>query len=420
MTKKLKNAIYAQSGGVTSVINATASGLIMSSNKANFGKIYAGLNGIIGVLEENLVDTSQFTEETLVALKQTPGGFFGSCRYKLDDIEKNSKVYQRLFEVFKAYDIGYFFYNGGNDSADTCLKIGEAAKKYNYDLKAIHLPKTVDNDLPITDFSPGFGSVAKYIGVSTRETSLDIKSMYLTSTKVFILEVMGRHAGWIAASASLAQTDNSKAPQLILLPEVTFDRKNFVEEVKKTVETQGFAVVVASEGIKDASGNFVSQSQVKDAFGHSQLGGVAPKLASIISEDTGYKNHWAVADYMQRSARHLASKVDLQAAFAVGEAGIKFALEGKNLIMPALIRTKKDATFAWELKAAPLEQIANVERKLPADFISANGFGITKKGKDYLHPLIDGEAYPSYKAGMPDYLDIVPNRVEKKLATYKV
>lgn len=419
MTKNLKNAIYAQSGGVTSVINATASGLLTSARAENFGKIYAGVNGIKGVLEENLIDTSSLSAQTLMALKHTPGGFFGSCRFKLPSVEQDAKPYQRLFDIFKAYNIGYFFYNGGNDSADTCLKIGEAAKKFNYDLQAIHLPKTVDNDLPITDFSPGFGSVAKYISVSTRETILDIRSMALTSTKVFILEVMGRHAGWIAASAGLAQTKDNKAPQIILLPEVVFNREKFVEQIKKVVAEDGFAVVVASEGIKDENGRFLSEAEKKDAFGHSQLGGVAPKLAAIVSEDIGLKNHWAVADYLQRSARHLASKVDVDSAYAVGEAGLKFALAGKTQIMPALIRKQQGDAFVWGIEAAPLNQVANVEKKLPSDFITPDGFGISEKAKNYFQPLIIGEDYPPYKDGMPIYLDSVFETVEKKLESYE-
>ncbi len=421
MATKHKNAIYAQSGGVTSVINATASGLFTAhKNSENAGIIYAGINGIKGILEENLVDTSSYDADFLAKLKHTPGGFFGSSRYKLPDFDADPTPYERLFEVFAAYDIGYFFYNGGNDSADTCLKIGLAAEQLGYDLQAIHLPKTVDNDLPITDFCPGFGSVAKYIAVTARETALDIASMYATSTKVFVLEVMGRNAGWIAASAGLAKTQNSPAPQIILLPEVPFNRENFITKVQQTIADDGYAVVVASEGIKYSDGTFLSESSQKDAFGHGQLGGVAPKLAAIISEDTGLKNHWAVADYMQRSARHLASQIDVDAAFNSGVAGYEFAREGKTQVMPALIR--ENTLFGipnWRIEEASLDKIANVEKKMPLNFISDDDMGITQEAIAYLQPLIEGEAYPPYTNGMPDYLDEKLVAVTKKLPEFK-
>ena len=386
-----KNAFYAQSGGVTSVINASASAVILEAKKSQkIGKVYAGKNGILGALREELIDTSKESKKFIESLKYRPGGVFGSCRYKLKSIEENLKEYKRLIEVFQAHNIGYFFYNGGNDSADTALKISQISNKLNYPLQCIAIPKTVDNDLAVTDCCPGFGSVAKYVVTSTIEAALDVESMYETSTKVFILEVMGRHAGWIAGSSCLAQDSHPGAPHIILLPEVSFNQRKFLSKVKDTVKKNGFCVIVASEGIKDSTGKFIAESDSKDAFGHSQLGGVAPRLAELVNSKLKLKNHWAVADYLQRSASHLSSGVDRTQAYEVGKKAVQFAVNGQNGVMP-VIKRKSSKPYRWEVVSAPLTKIANVEKKLPAGFITKDGFGMTKRARNYFQPLIEGK-----------------------------
>ena len=386
-----KNAFYAQSGGVTSVINASASAVILEAKKSQkIGKVYAGKNGILGALREELIDTSKESKKFIESLKYRPGGVFGSCRYKLKSIEENLKEYKRLIEVFQAHNIGYFFYNGGNDSADTALKISQISNKLNYPLQCIAIPKTVDNDLAVTDCCPGFGSVAKYVVTSTIEAALDVESMHESSTKVFILEVMGRHAGWIAGSSCLAQDSHPGAPHIILLPEVNFNQRKFLSKVKDTVKKNGFCVIVASEGIKDSTGKFIAESDSKDAFGHSQLGGVAPRLAELVNSKLKLKNHWAVADYLQRSASHLSSGVDRAQAYEVGKKAVRFAVNGQNGVMP-VIKRKSSKPYRWEVVSAPLTKIANVEKKLPAGFITRDGFGMTKRARNYFQPLVEGK-----------------------------
>ena len=416
MTKK--NAFYAQSGGVTAVINASASGVIEACREHGdkIGTVYAGQNGILGALHENLIDTSKETPTAIAALKHTPGGAFGSCRYKMKNLEESSAEYERLVEVFKAHNIGYFFYNGGGDSADTCLKVSQISAKMGYPIQAIHIPKTIDNDLPFTDCSPGFGSVAKYVAVSTREASLDIASMAASSTKIFILEVMGRHAGWIAAAGGLAAEEAGDPPHIIVFPEIPFVREDFIARVEKTVNEKGYCVVVASEGASYADGALISGSLNKDAFGHQQLGGVAPTLASMVKHSLGYKYHYALADYLQRSARHVASKTDVEQAYAVGRAAVEKALEGKNAIMVTIER-KDSKKYSWGLGDSPLLKVANVEKKMPRSFISKDGFGITQKARDYLQPLIVGEDYPPYKNGVPHYPKLKKVLAPRKLPT---
>lgn len=410
-----KNAFYAQSGGVTAVINASAAGVIEAARESKvIGKVYAGRNGIIGALLEDLIDTSQESKSAISALKHTPGGAFGSCRYKLKSLETNRREYERLIEVFRAHDIGYFFYNGGGDSADTCLKISQLAETMGYPIQAIHVPKTVDNDLPITDCSPGFGSVAKYTAVSIREAALDVKSMCATSTKVFVMEVMGRHAGWIAAAAGLAQEQDGDAPHIILFPEIAFDQDKFLNKVDRVVKKNGYCVIAVSEGARYKDGTFLADAGSVDAFGHKQLGGVAPVLAQMVKDKLGHKYHWAVPDYLQRSARHLASEVDLEQAYAVGRAAVKFAEAGHNAVMPAIVRGK-GKKYSWSIGEAPLAQVANVEKKMPRNFISSDGFGITQQARDYLSPLIQGEAQPPYKNGLPVQARLKLAPVAKKL-----
>jgi 6-phosphofructokinase 1 len=416
MTKR--NAFYAQSGGVTAVINASAAGVIETARKhgKQIGKVYAGRNGIIGALTEDLIDTSRESPAAIKALKHTPSGAFGSCRYKLKGLEESRAQYERLIEVFKAHDIGYFFYNGGGDSADTCLKVSQLSEKLGYPLQAIHVPKTVDNDLPITDVCPGFGSVAKYVAVSLREASFDVASMAKTSTKVFVLEVMGRHAGWIAAAGGLAADKSHPIPTVILFPEITFDRDRFLANVKDKVERFGYCSVVVSEGVKGADGKFLSDQGLRDAFGHAQLGGAAPVIAGLVKDGLNYKFHWAVADYLQRAARHIASKTDVEQAYAVGKSAVEFALKGHNAVMPAIVRTS-NRPYRWKIGMAPLADVANREKMMPRDFISADGFGITDACRRYLAPLIGGEAYPPYRDGLPDYVVLKNAAVKKRLAT---
>ena len=410
-----RNAFYAQSGGVTAVINVSAAAVIETARRHpdRIGKVYAGRNGIIGALTEDLIDTSLETHAHIAALKHTPSGAFGSCRYQLKGFDKNRAEYERLVEVFKAHDIGTFFYNGGGDSADTCLKVSHLCDQMGYPLQAIHIPKTVDNDLPLTDCCPGFGSVAKYVAVSIREAGYDVTSMAKTSTKVFIMEVMGRHAGWIAAAGGLAADKEGDAPQIILFPEIPFDEDAFVARVEATVKAQGYCAVVASEGLRHRDGHFLSEGGARDAFGHEQLGGLAPQLAKLVKDRLQYKYHWAVADYLQRAARHIASKTDVDHAYALGQAAVEMALAGKSGVMPVIVRDS-DEPYRWHIGEAPLHLIANVEKKMPRDFISEDGFHITEKCRRYLSPLIQGEDYPPYVNGLPQYIKLQNHAVAKR------
>jgi 6-phosphofructokinase 1 len=412
------NAFYAQSGGVTAVINATACGVIETArkNRDRIANVYAGRNGIIGALTEDMIDTNRESASTIAALRQTPGGAFGSARYKLKGLEENRAEYQRLIEVFKAHDIGYFFYNGGNDSMDTAHKVSQISKHMGFPVVCLGVPKTVDNDLPVTDNCPGFGSVAKYVAVSTREAALDVISMSKTSTKVFVLEVMGRHAGWIAAAGGLAGSKPGDAPHIILFPEIPFDLDAFLRRVRESVTRYDYCVIVVSEGAHYADGRFLAEAGTRDAFGHSQLGGVAPVVANIVRENLGYKYHYAVADYLQRSARHIASATDVRQAYAVGKAAVQMALAGDTAVMPVITRLS-DHPYRWRIDQAPLEKIANREKMLPRRFISSDGFGITKACRRYLSPLIRGEDYPPYINGLPKYVSLRKVPVRKKLGT---
>ena len=414
-----RNAFYAQSGGVTAVINASACGVIETArkHKDKIGKVYAGRNGIIGALTEDLIDTSKESAKAIAALRTTPSGAFGSCRFKLKSLEQNQREYERLIEVFKAHNIGYFFYNGGGDSADTCYKVSQLSEKMGYPVQAIHVPKTVDNDLPITDCCPGFGSVAKYIAVSTLEASYDVRSMAKTSTKVFVLEVMGRHAGWIAAAGGLVEEQG--IPVIILFPEIEFDQKKFLAKVDAMVKKHGYCSVVVSEGCHYPDGKFLAEQGTRDAFGHAQLGGAAPVVANMVKDALGYKFHWAVADYLQRAARHIASKTDVEQAYALGKSAVELALKGQNAVMPTVDRVS-DKPYKWKVGVAPLSKVANVEKFMPRNFITPDGFGITDKCRTYLTPLIKGEDYPPYKDGLPQYVQLKNVAVAKKLGDFKL
>ncbi|MHB1187968.1 6-phosphofructokinase [Thiobacillus sp.] len=418
MAKKM-NAFYAQSGGVTAVINASACGVIETArkHKDKIGKVYAGRNGIIGALTEDLIDTTKETDAAIAALRTTPSGAFGSCRFKMKSLEENKREYARLIEVFKAHNIGYFFYNGGGDSADTCFKVSQLSESMGYPIQAIHVPKTVDNDLPITDCCPGFGSVAKYIAVSTLEASYDVRSMAKTSTKVFVIEVMGRHAGWIAAAGGLVEDHG--IPVVILFPEIEFDQTKFLARVDKLVKEHGYCTVVVSEGCHYPDGTFLAEQGTRDAFGHAQLGGAAPVVANMIKDALGHKFHWAVADYLQRAARHIASKTDVKQAYELGKKAVELAIKGHNSVMPTVDRIS-DVPYKYKIGMADLKDVANVEKFMPRDFITQDGFGITPKCKRYLTPLIQGEDYPKYKDGLPVYVTLKNVAVAKKLATFKL
>tara|TARA_R110002096_G_scaffold12899_2_gene45921 strand:+ start:3382 stop:4647 length:1266 start_codon:yes stop_codon:yes gene_type:complete len=412
-----RNAFYAQSGGVTAVINASACGVIQTAraNSDRIGNVIAGRNGIIGALTEDLIDTSAESDAAIAALRHTPSGAFGSCRYKLKGLDENHAEYERLLEVFAAHDIGYFFYNGGGDSQDTTNKIAQLSRERGYPLTCVGIPKTVDNDLPITDNCPGFGSVAKYVAVSIREAGFDVASMAKTSTKVFVMEVMGRHAGWIAAAGGLAQEQAGDPPHLILFPEIAFDEDDFVARVEECVANYGYCAIVVSEGLRNSEGKFVADAGTRDAFGHAQLGGVAPVIAEMLKQRLGLKYHWAVADYLQRAARHIASKTDVEQAYALGRAAVEMALAGKSAVMPTIVRTADDP-YAWEIGEARLEDVANVEKMMPRDYITPDGYGITAACRRYLSPLIAGEDYPPYRNGLPDYVRLNNAPLAKKLA----
>jgi ATP-dependent phosphofructokinase / diphosphate-dependent phosphofructokinase len=412
-----RNALYAQSGGVTAVINASACGVIETArkHKEEIGKVYAGRHGIVGVLSEDLIDTGKESAAAIAALRHTPAGAFGSARYKLKGLEESKAQYERLIEVFRAHDIGYFFYNGGGDSQDTAHKVSQISDRLGYPLICIGVPKTVDNDLPLTDCCPGFGSVAKYVATSIREAGFDVASMAKTSTKLFVLEVMGRHAGWITAACGLAAEKVGDAPHLLLFPEIPFDEAKFLDRVDATVRRNGYCVVAVSEGLRTAEGKFLSESGLKDAFGHAQLGGVAPVIANLAREKLGYKYHWAVADYLQRAARHIASRTDVAQAYAVGKAAVEFALKGHNAVMPTIVRVA-DKPYRWKIGMAKLGQVANKEKMLPRNYISADGFSITPKCRAYLAPLIAGEDYPPFKNGLPSYVTLKNVAVPRKLA----
>ncbi len=413
-----QNAFYAQSGGVTAVINASACGVIETARKHGnrIGKVYAGRNGIIGALTEDMIDTSKESTRAIAGLRQTPGGAFGSARYKLRGLDENRAEYERLIDVFRAHNIGYFFYNGGGDSMDTAHKVSQIGRKLKFPVTCIGVPKTVDNDLPVTDVCPGFGSVAKYVAVSTKEAALDVASMAKTSTKVFILEVMGRHAGWIAAAAALAGTTPAEAPHIILFPEVPFNKRKFLKRVKECVSKYDYCVIVVSEGARYANGNFLADMGTTDAFGHAQLGGVAPAIASIVRDGLGYKFHYAIADYLQRSARHIASRVDVEQAYAVGKKAVEFALAGKNSVMPIIVRNS-DKPYRWSIGEVGLSRVANREKMMPKRFIRGDGFGVTAACRRYLEPLIRGEDYPPYRNGVPNYTTLKSVPVAPRLTT---
>lgn len=420
------NLFYAQSGGVTAVINASAGGVLAAAraHRDQIGRVYAGENGILGALEESLFDLSCEPASALAALRRLPGSAFGSSRYPLGTPESHPQHYSRLLEVFHAHDIRWFLYNGGGGSAGTCLHVAVAAKAAGYPLSVIHIPKTVDNDLARTDFSPGFGSVAKYTAVSVREAALDVASMARTSTQVFVMEVMGRHAGWIAAASALAQeADGRGAPHLILFPEVAFDEAGFMAKVEAIIAREGYCVIVTAEGL--AIHNPALGEAAPEAAGEHgkdrlnvHTGKAAPYLADLIHRRLGMRCHYSVSDYLQRSARHIAASVDVDAAWRVGEAAVEMALAGRHLVMPSLRRQAGARKVRWEIVAEPLARIARQETTLPRHFISRDGYGITPRCRAYLLPLIQGEDYPPYQHGLPCYTPLRLAKVERRLPPF--
>lgn len=413
------NLFYAQSGGVTAVINATACGVIQAAREHGdvIGKVFAGRNGILGALHEDLIDTSLESDAAIAALRHTPGGAFGSCRYKLKGLEESRAQYERLIEVFRAHDIRWFLYNGGNDSMDTAWKVSQIAEKLHYPLTCVGIPKTVDNDLVETDNCPGFGSVAKYVAVSMMEAGLDVASMARTSTKIFVMEVMGRHAGWITAAAGLAARTPAEAPHILLFPEIPFDEAAFLARVDACVREHDFCAIAVSEGLRGADGKLLAESGTRDAFGHAQLGGVGQQIAELIKTKLGHKYHWALPDYLQRSGRHIASGTDAEQAYALGRRAVELAIEGRNAVMPAIVRVS-DTPYAWKIDVAQLQDVANREKMMPRHFISDDGFGITEACRKYLQPLIEGEDYPPYVNGLPAYVSLKNESVPRTLPPF--
>lgn len=421
----LPNLFYAQSGGMTAVINSSAAGVLHAAreNRDRIGRVYAGENGVLGALQEELIDLSHEPASVIAALRQTPGGAFGSSRFPLGTPQSHPHYYRRLIDVLHAHHIRWFLYNGGGGSAGTCMHVAAAAKAAGYPLSVIHIPKTVDNDIAQTDFSPGFGSVAKYTAVSVYEAALDVASMASTSTRVFVMEVMGRHAGWIAAASALAQENGKGAPHLILFPEVTFSHTIFLERVQETVKQEGFCVVVVAEGLAVHNPDLdLPNGNDTEEHRHDRLnlhtGKAAPYIAALVHARLGLRCHFAVSDYLQRSARHIASSVDVESAWRVGVAAVEMALRGEHLVMPGLLRRSTARTTDWDIVAQPLRRIAGRERAMPSAFIRRDGFGITPACREYLLPLIQGEDYPTYKNGLPRHVCLKKIKAEKKLPAF--
>jgi len=416
----MKNICYAQSGGPTAVINESARAVIETAQQhpTHFGTVYAGLNGISGILKEELINVYAEPKAHIDGLRYTPSAAFGSCRYKLKDVASHREQYLRLLDVFDAHNIGYFLYNGGGDSQDTAHKISKISASLGYSLQCIGIPKTIDNDLPFTDCSPGFASAAKYLATSIREAGLDLHSMAATSTQVFILETMGRHTGWLAAASGIAQDEQNSEPHIILFPEIPFQEEKFLAKVESCVRKNGLCTISVSEGILDVSGKHLLEKTEADAFGHTQLGGVASVISTLIKQKLHLKNHWAVPDYFQRAARHLASKVDLEHAYAVGKAAVDFLLAGKHSVMPIIIRDSS-SPYRWHIGEANLADIANQEKFLPRDYIDAEGFHITSKCREYLSPLIQGEDHPPFHLGLPQYTRLNRQLMTKKLPPFE-
>lgn len=420
MADLVGNLLVGQSGGPTSVINASVAGVIQEAGRHPdaIEEIYGGLNGIFGMLNEDLIDLQEEKRQAIEGLKHTPAAALGTCRYKLDfkkKAEKAAKDMDRLFEVFKAHNIRYFFYAGGNDSQDTSHKIHEEAVKRGWDMRVIGVPKTIDNDLPHTDHCPGYGSVIKYNATTVMEVGLDVGSMATDDGSCCIIEVMGRSAGWIAAGTVLAKRKPSDAPHIILLPEIPFDEAAFLAKVQATVAEHRYCIVVVGEGLKNAQGEEIGADKTRlDSFGHPVLSGAADRLAEIVQGRVSLKTRTVKLGYTQRAAAHFASETDVQEAFACGEAAVRAAVSGQSGQMVKIVRLQQDP-YKWTTDLQPLGDIANVEHFLPRDWISEDGFMPNEKFIQYAAPLVVGEPKLATEGGLPKYTVLEKVRVDKVL-----
>jgi 6-phosphofructokinase 1 len=413
------NLLVAQSGGPTCAINASVAGVVTEAGKhACITEIYGGLNGIYGILNENLCDLNEEMARAIEGLKHTPAAALGTCRYKIDfkrNPEAAAKDMDRLFEVFQAHNIRYFFYAGGNDSQDTSHKIHEEAVKRGWSMKVIGVPKTIDNDLPHTDHCPGYGSVIKYCSATTMEIGFDVGSMATDDGSCCIVEVMGRSAGWIAAGTVLAKRDSDDPPHIILVPEIQYDLDAVLAKVKETVEKNRYCVMVVGEGIRNAQGEEIGADKTKlDAFGHPLLSGAADRLAELIQGKLGTKTRTVKLGYAQRAAAHFASATDINESFACGEAAVRAATNGMSGLMVKIVR-RSSHPYKWELALQPLEDIANVEHFVPREWISEDGMLPNEKFVEYARPLVEGETQPPMEGGLPKYVTLQKVPVEKKL-----
>ncbi|KUJ75795.1 6-phosphofructokinase [Thiomicrospira sp. XS5] len=417
-----RNVIYAQAGGVTAVINASAAGVIemVKRHPEKFGKVYAAINGIVGVLEERLTDASRFSEDTLDRLKTQPGAAFQACRFDLDGIDENPGQYQRVLEVFRTYDIGYFFYNGGNGSMVTAQKVADYCSAHGHPVTCIGVAKTIDNDLALSHCSPGFGSAAKYIATSLLEATMDLFSMHNTSTKFFALEAMGRNVGWLTIAGGLIKTAMPDVPLLILPAERPFERSKFLDRVQHLIDTKGYCVCIVSEGLMDMDGHYISIENVEHTHNndYTQLGGVAHTLSGLVSNTFNCKTHSAVPDYLQRSASHLVSQTDWEMAYRAGKAAVQAALDGKHGVLP-VIEVIDTHPLVWRYKNVDLFEVADLEKSVPDEFLTEDGMDITPAAIDYLLPLIKGERHIQYCNGLPDIYPMQFELVEQQLPKYK-
>jgi 6-phosphofructokinase 1 len=413
------NLLVAQSGGPTAVINSSIAGVISEAGRHEcIEEIYGGMNGVYGILQENLIDIGEENTKSIQSLKHTPAAALGTCRYKINfktDAEQAEKDMNRLFEVIEAHNIRYFFYAGGNDSQDTTNKVHLEAAKRGYDIRAIGVPKTIDNDLPHTDHTPGYGSVIKYNATTVMEVGADLRSQATDEGSCCIIEVMGRSAGWIAAGTVLAKEREDDPPHIILLPEIPFNETKFLVKAMDTVTKNGYCVVVVGEGLKDTEGNEIGADKTKlDAFGHPVLAGAAERLAEIVEPALNLKTRTVKLGYAQRAAAHYASQTDVDEAFACGEAAVRAAIEGQSGFMVKLVR-ESDEPYKWSTGLQPLEDIANQEAFIPRDWISEDGWLPNEKFEKYARPLIQGELHLPTKGGLPAFARLNKVAVDKVL-----
>jgi len=416
------NVLYAQAGGVSAVINASAAAVIEKVQKHpdQFGKIYTALNGIKGVLEEALIDVSNMSSETLERLKHQPGAAFKACRFDLDPLEHNTAQYERVLEVFKTYEIGYFFYNGGNGSMVTAQKVADYCGEHGHPVICVGVAKTIDNDLDLSHCSPGFGSAAKYIATSFLEASLDIISMHETSSKFFVMECMGRNTGWLTLAAGLAKEVIPDLPLILLPAERAFNKTLFIQKVEQLISEKGYCVCAVSEGLQDEQGEYLAIAGIEHTLerDYTQLGGVGSYLSHMVSQHIQSKTHCAVPDYLQRSASHIVSQTDWQMAYDAGKASVEAALRGAHGVLP-IIEVTGENPLTWCFKTVELEAVANLEKTVPDNFLTEDGMDITPAALDYLRPLIQGERPVHFKNGLPDIAIMSFVQVQKKLTPFR-